>query len=125
MMNHLLVTLAAVIGAQATFYLIQEKHLSPVRASSASTLAFALVTLFLPVAFVTSMNASFFGSTFVGMTAKTRMGRKRVFGASLLFAVIFIFVLPYFQGLGGGLGTAAFIASAIVHATFRIFKKWF
>ena len=125
MMNHLLVTLAAVLGAQVTFYLIQDKHVTPVRASSASTLIFALTTFILPFPFINALQASFFGSTFVGMTAKTRMGRKRVLGASLLFAAIFIFALPLFQGLGGGLGTAAFLASAAVHVAFRIFKKWF
>ncbi|AZZ38258.1 hypothetical protein CIK05_01790 [Bdellovibrio sp. qaytius] len=122
-MINLLVTLVAVLGTQVTFYLIHEKHVSTVRASSGASLAFALVTLLIPVSFITTLQAAFLGSTFVGMTAKSRMGKKRVFCASLLFAMIFILVIPHFQGLGGGLGTAAFISSAIVHIISNMIKK--
>lgn len=122
MMGYLMITFASIVGAQSTFYLIHEKRLSAVRASSGATLVFALCTMFFSYSVIASLQAAFFGATFVGMTSNTRMGRKRVFLASLLFTVIFICVIPSLQGLGGGLGTAAFVSSAVVYFVEKVFR---
>ena len=124
MIVHVLVMLASVLGAQSTFYLIHHKQFSTVRASSGSTLIFALVTSVFSFSFIPVLQASFFGATFVGMTSKSRMGRKRVLVASLAFALIFIFVLPSLKGLGGGLGTAAFVSTTGVYLVSQVWRKF-
>jgi hypothetical protein len=79
------VLLVAALGSGLTFYLIHKKHVSTVRASSASTLVFALSALVLQLPFGNVLPAAFFGATFVGMTDKSRLGAKRVFAASMIF----------------------------------------
>ena len=123
LIHHLMTVFVSVLGAQITFFLVHEKRFSTVRASSAATLVFALLTGFFATDFVLSLQAAFFGSTFVGMTSNSRMGRKRVFLASLLFAAVFICVLPSLKGLGGGLGTAAFVSSTTVYFVEKAIRK--
>ncbi len=123
MILNLMTVLASVFGAQATFFLVHEKRFTAVRASSAATLVFALLTGFWSAPFVMAMQAAFFGSTFVGMTSNSRMGKKRVLLASLLFAFVFICVLPSLKGLGGGLGTAAFVSSTTVYFVEKALRR--
>lgn len=117
------VLLVAVIGAQLTFFLIHKKHISTVRASSASTLIFAVAAWALQFPFGNVLPAAFFGATFVGMTDKSRLGAKRVFAASLIFGLIYTFLIPLAQGFGGGLGAAAFVSCAVVDLTGRFLLK--
>ena len=123
-METALIILASILGAEVTFYLIHAKRVSAVRASSGSTLAFALLTMALPLPLAASVRAAFFGATFVGMTSNTRMGKKRVLAASLLFAAIYILLVPSLKGLGGGLGSAAFVASSAVYGIQKIYSVW-
>lgn len=118
------VLLVAAIGAELTFYLIHKKHVSTVRASSASTLLFALSALVLQLPFGNVLPAAFFGATFVGMTDKSRLGSKRVFAASMIFGMIFTFLIPLAQGFGGGLGAAAFVSCAFVHLAGKAMIKF-
>jgi uncharacterized membrane protein len=117
------VLLIAILGAEITFYLIHKKHISTVRASSASTLIFAVSAVALQLPFGNVLPAAFFGATFVGMTDKSRLGAKRVFAASLIFGLIFTFLIPFAQGFGGGLGAAAFVSCSIVHFAGRFMLK--
>lgn len=117
------VLLVAAIGAEITFYLIHKKHVSTVRASSAATLSFALAAAALNLPFGNVLPAAFFGATFVGMTDKSRMGAKRVFAASVIFGLIFTFLIPLAQGFGGGLGAAAFVSCSVVHFAGRFMMK--
>ncbi|WP_373997818.1 hypothetical protein [Bdellovibrio bacteriovorus] len=116
------VILVSVLGAQATFYLIHERRISTVRASSGPTLLFALIVSLLPITFITTLQAAFFGSTFVGMTDKSRMGKKRVLVSSVIFALIYSFLVPLAKGIGGGLGAAAFVSCAIVFLLAKIVR---
>ena len=117
------VLLVAALGAEITFYLIHRKHISTVRASSASTLVFALAALAIKLPFGNVLPAAFFGATFVGMTDASRLGAKRVFAASVVFGLIFTFLIPLAQGFGGGLGAAAFVSSAAIHFGGRLMTK--
>lgn len=110
----LTVILVSILGAQTTFYLIHEKRFSTVRASSGPTLLFALIVSLWPLTFVTTLQAAFFGATFVGMTDKSRMGKKRVLISSVIFALIYSFLVPMVKDVGGGLGAAAFVSCAVV-----------
>ena len=109
------VILVSILGAQVTFHLTHKGRIPVVRASSASTLIFSLLIGLSNIPFVAVLQAAFFGATFVGMTDKARLGWKRVFVASLIFGVIFIFLIPLAQGIGGGLGAAAFVSSAAAY----------
>ncbi|WII72357.1 hypothetical protein QJS83_00565 [Bdellovibrio sp. 22V] len=113
----------SVIAAELTFFLIHKKQMSTVRASSATSLVFAVLVSALPISFVGALQAAFFGATFVGMTDKSRMGWKRVFMASLIFGLIFTFLIPLVKGYGGGLGAAAFAACAVVYAMDKFVRK--
>ncbi|KYG65843.1 hypothetical protein AZI86_01860 [Bdellovibrio bacteriovorus] len=114
-MTLLAVLLVSIFGAEITFWLIHKKRLSTVRASSLATLVFCLLTMSLASPLILTLQAGFFGATFVGMTDKSRMGWKRVFIASLVFGLIFYFLIPLANGIGGGLGAAAFVACSIIH----------
>lgn len=115
----------AVIGAESTFSLIHRFKMSTIRASCLATLVFCGLLSLIPADFkVMPLQAAFFGATFVGMTDKSRMGAKRVLIASLLFALIYIFLIPLARGFGGGLGAAAFVSCAIIYSLSRyVFKK--
>lgn len=88
------VLVVAALGAEITFFLIHKKHVSTVRASSAATLVFALSALALQFPYGNVLPAAFFGATFVGMTDKSRLGAKRVFVASMIFGLIYTFLIP-------------------------------
>lgn len=122
MIQNLAIASVAAFGAQITFYLIHEKRFSAVRASSSATLVFVLTTMIFSNPLVALLQGAFFGSTFVGMTSKNRLGKKRVLLASIIFAAIYILVLPLFQGIGGGLGTAAFASCAGVYVIDKFFR---
>lgn len=118
------VLLVSIAGAQITYYLIHKKHVSTVRASAAPTLIFAVTVSFLPVPFVGALQAAFFGATFVGMTDKSRLGWKRVLIASLVFGLVFFFLIPLVKGVGGGLGAAAFLSSSCVYTLVKLIKRY-
>ena len=113
MMMYLGIIISSVLGAELTYLAIHKFHLPTVRASSASTLIYALVIQLMHLPFGVSLQAAFFGATFVGMTDKSRLGWKRVLFASLVFAMIYIFLIPLAKGIGGSLGTAAFVSSSV------------
>jgi hypothetical protein len=117
------VLLSAILGAQVTYFLIHKRHMPTVRASSGPALMFALLVGTLNIPFVGALQAAFFGATFVGMTDKSRLGWKRVFLASVIFGLIFTFLIPFAKGIGGGLGAAAFVSSAVVYTIGKIVKK--
>lgn len=118
------VLIASVLGAEITYHLIHKSHWPTVRASSAPTLIFAMLVGTLSIPFVGALQAAFFGATFVGMTDKSRLGWKRVLIASLIFGLLFTFLIPLAKGIGGGLGAAAFVSSAAVYALTKAARPW-
>jgi hypothetical protein len=59
-----------------------------------------------------SLAAALFSGTFLGMTKIERFEKTRYFLlASIVGGIIFIYSQPYFNGLGGKLGSIAFISS--------------
>lgn len=122
-MTFLMILVVSVVGAEVTFWLIHHKHLSTVRASSAATLIFCLLTMGITSPLIAPLQASFFGATFVGMTDKSRLGWKRVFLASLLFGLFFYFLIPLAHGIGGGLGAAAFVSCSLIHLLAKYIRR--
>ena len=68
---------------------------------------------FLPLLFISGnlFAVVAIGASFVGMSNKTRFNDERLILVSgILFALIFIYSAPYFLGVGGKLGTIAFLS---------------
>ena len=121
--QYLGIILASIMGAEITYHAIHKYHLPTVRASSGATLIFATAIHFMHLPFGVSLQAAFFGATFVGMTDKSRLGWKRVLFASLVFAIIYIFLIPLAKGIGGGLGTAAFVSSSVAYGMGKVILR--
>ncbi|XGC79812.1 hypothetical protein ACES2L_10770 [Bdellovibrio bacteriovorus] len=119
------ILISSVLGSQLTYFLVHKKHLTTVRASAAPALIFSLVVSSLPIPFAAPLRAGFLGATFVGMTDKSRLGWKRVFAASVIYGLVFYFLLPLVDGFGGGLGAAAFASCGFIFFLDKVFKKYF
>lgn len=78
------------------------------------TLAFYLMTVPFEFEHKLLLQSAFLGATFVGMSETGKMSEKRLFWASLVYALIFNYVLPFNVGLGGALGFAAFTSCLFV-----------
>lgn len=109
-----LILLVTVVGTQLTRWMIKEKELSPIRASTMLTLVFILMTYPFQFEDKIMLQSAFLGATFVGMSEVEKMSEKRLFFASIIYAQLFYFVLPYNVGLGGALGFAAFSSCLLV-----------
>lgn len=103
-----LILLVTVVGTQLTRWMIKEKKLSPIRASTMLTLTFILMTYPFEFELKLMLHSAFLGATFIGMSEVEKMSEKRLFFASIIYCQLFYFVLPYNVGLGGALGFAAF-----------------
>ncbi|MFM6927890.1 MAG: hypothetical protein ACKOX6_05460 [Bdellovibrio sp.] len=123
-MKELMICLVAAFGAEITFALIHRFRFSTIRASTLPTLFFAAGIYFANFPEQRVFQAAFFGATFVGMTDKSRLGWKRVLIASQIFAFCYIFLIPFAQGFGGGLGASAFLSCAIVLGMSRLKDLW-
>lgn len=123
-MTGLLICLVAACGAEVTFALIHRFRFSTIRASTLSTLVFAGIIFIANFPDQRILQAAFFGATFVGMTDKSRLGWKRVLIASQIFALCYLFLIPFAQGIGGGLGASAFLSCAIVLGISRLRDLW-
>ncbi|WP_413578044.1 hypothetical protein ACLVWU_05870 [Bdellovibrio sp. HCB290] len=117
------VLLVAAISSQITYYLIHHKHWPTVRASAFPTLVFVILLQISGINWDGTLQGAFFGATFVGMTDKSRLGWKRVLIASMVFGMIFTFLIPLARGIGGGLGAAAFASCSAVYFLTKIAKK--
>jgi hypothetical protein len=117
------VMLVAALSAQVTYYLIHIKHWPTVRASALPTLIFVVILQHSGINWDGALQAAYFGATFVGMTDKSRLGWRRVLIASLIFSLVFTFLIPYAKGIGGGLGAAAFASCSVVYFLTNAVKK--
>jgi hypothetical protein len=118
------VLLVSAISAQITYYLIHQKHWPTVRASAFPTLIFVIFLKISGINWDGALQAAFFGATFVGMTDKSRLGWRRVLIASMIFGLIFTFLIPLARGIGGGLGAAAFASCSVIYILTNLAKKF-
>ncbi|WP_413560632.1 hypothetical protein [Bdellovibrio sp. HCB209] len=118
------VLLVSMVSAQITYHLIHKWHWATIRASALPTLIFVILLSLLDINLDGALRAAFFGATFVGMTDKSRLGWRRVLLASIIFGLVFTFLIPLAKGIGGGLGAAAFAGSAVVYALTNFVKKF-
>jgi hypothetical protein len=113
----------SIASAQLTYYIVKRTHWSPVRTSAATALTFALIVHLLDLPKHETLAAAFLGSSFLGMANQETFSERDLFFGSWIFALIFQFVLPFNIGLGGALGTAAFITCAVVRGSYLLAMK--
>jgi len=106
--------LIALLGAFLTFYLAKHNRFDGIRASaSLSIIAYLILSAL-------NLNPDlysvvFFGGTFIGMSAPYRFGIYTVASSSILFSLLFEYLVPKLDGYGGALGISAFLSVCICH----------
>ncbi|MBQ4856934.1 hypothetical protein [Pseudoalteromonas sp. MMG007] len=106
--------LIALLGAFLTFYLAKHNRFDGIRASaSLSIIAYLILSAL-------NLNPNlysvvFFGGTFIGMSAPHRFGVYTVASSSILFSLLFEYLVPKLDGYGGALGISAFLSVCICH----------
>jgi hypothetical protein len=112
-MTHLIEFLIIFSGAIITFKLSSLRFIGPIRASSGTTLIFALIVKLFPFEWPTYTEVLFFGGTFIGMTGVERMFRFTLPLSCVLFNIYFFSITPYLKGIGGALGLGAFLSVSL------------
>jgi len=106
--------LLVLLGAFLTFYLAKHSRFDGVRASS--SLSIIAYLIFSALNLNPDLYAIvFFGGTFIGMSAPHRFGIYTVASSSILFSILFEFLVPKLDGYGGALGISAFLSVCICH----------
>ncbi|MEL0647938.1 hypothetical protein V6248_10940 [Pseudoalteromonas agarivorans] len=106
--------LIALLGSFLTFYLAKHNRFDGIRASaSLSIIAYLILSTL-------NLNPNlysvvFFGGTFIGMSAPHRFGVYTVASSSILFSLLFEYLVPKLDGYGGALGISAFLSVCICH----------
>jgi hypothetical protein len=103
----------ALVATFGTHHLAQNNKIGSVRASSLLTLAFCLITYPISYELIPSLQAAFFGASFVGMASPTRLSKIQLFIASIVFSFIYVFLIHHLKGIGGALGFSAFVSCLI------------
>lgn len=111
-MNTFLIILFSCLGAVSTYLFALKTKQSPVLSSSLVSLIVAcFLWSLLPIIGETTIRTLalvFFGGSFVGMSAdKVIKSTANVFGAGLIFGIIYVLTTKLFVGYGGGLGFKA------------------
>lgn len=98
----------SLFGTVITYWLNNKKGYGSIKASAIPTFIIAIPLQLIPVSgFVALVPIVFFGSTFVGMSNDKTIGWISVITSSVLYAITFHFIHPYFNGYGGALGATA------------------
>lgn len=98
----------SLLGTILTYWLNNKKGYGPIKASAIPSFLVAIPLQILPISgFLASIPIIYFGASFVGMTNEKTLGWIPIIVASILYALTFHFIHPYFNGYGGTLGTAA------------------
>ena len=113
----------AVICTNVTSWLIRKKQVPPVRASSMLTLFTVSTIMLINRDYGNQFAPVILGSTFVGMSESHRLRLKSLTFASLVFSLVFYFVVPYNPGFGGALGLAAFTSCILIYGMKNLLNK--
>ena len=113
MVIFLLYLSVALVATFGTNHLAQNNKIGSVRASSLLTLAFCLITYSISLEMIPSLQAAFFGASFVGMASPERLSKIQLFIASIVFSFIYVFLIHHVKGIGGALGFSAFVSCLI------------
>lgn len=104
----LFLVITSLFGTTITYWLNNKRGCGPIKASAIPTFIVAIPLQLIPVSgFIALVPVVFFGATFVGMSNDKTIGWVAVILSSVLYAIIFYFIYPYFNGYGGSLGATA------------------
>jgi len=114
-MEIIIFILVGVLGATLPYYLHRKFNVEPVKASALPSLIVGLIFYFSPTILSKSLHFHipilFFGASFVGMVSKKILpGYLQVASAGIIFTLLYLNASSFFNGYGGGLGTAACIS---------------
>ena len=116
----------SVVAAVLTYVMSIRLRQGPVLGSAFMGFYLGAVLMFFP-AVPAVLPVVAIGATFVGMSNMARLPHEGYVAlGGVLFALLFIFSAPYFNGAGGKLGTIAFISSlsiAACHTTINHFMN--
>lgn len=114
-MKFLMIALVAQVSTQLTHYLIVEKNFGSIRASTLVTLVFIAFTTPFNFEINPTLHAVCLGATFVGMTDPKRLSIWKLALASVAFSIVFSKLIQHLNGLGGALGTSAFVSCLLIY----------
>lgn len=103
-----------IIGGLGTFFFSRISMVGSIRASAILSLGFIGMTRYLN--YMLDLNIPelshtvFFGASFVGMASPARFKWDQILKASLLFGLMYVYLIPFFDGIGGTLGASAFLS---------------
>jgi hypothetical protein len=114
-MKFVMIAVVAQFSTQLTHYLIVEKKMGSIRASSLVTLLFIALSTPFNFEMNPTLHAVCLGASFVGMTDPKRLSTWHLGLASVAFSIVFSNLLHYLKGLGGALGSSAFISCLLIY----------
>lgn len=114
-MTFIMIALVAQLSTQATHYLIVERKMESIRASTMVTLLFIVFSSPFKFDINPTLHAVCLGASFVGMTEPSRLNIWRLSLASMAFSIVFSTLIHHLDGLGGALGTSAFISCIFIY----------
>ncbi len=115
------IILLSIIGANLTHYIAHKNNIGAIRASAGLTILFVFINNFF--LFSLQAQAIFFGATFVGMASKKRMGHRSISLASFIYSLVIFYLIGFAKGMGGALGTSAFIGCSTTAFFIYFYKK--
>jgi hypothetical protein len=102
------IIITSLFGTIITYWLNNKRGYGPIKASAIPAFIVAVPLQIVSVSgFIALVPIVFFGASFVGMSNDKTMGWIAVITSSVLYAIIFYFIHPYFNGYGGALGATA------------------
>jgi hypothetical protein len=104
---------AHMIGAVATYFLVQQLHFTSVVAAATIGLLGYFGSIFLVKNQHIDLAPNIYSGTFVGMTSAAVLSAPWVALAGTFSGVLFIFLSSRFNGYGGKLGSVAFMSTVI------------
>lgn len=106
--------LIALLGAFLTFFLARHNLFNAIRASASLSIIAYLIFYALDLK-PEHYSILFFGGTFIGMSAPHRFGVFTLTSSSIIFAILFEYLVPKIDDFGGALGMSAFLSVCICH----------
>jgi hypothetical protein len=115
MYNISVLLLVGFLGSVITFYMNEGLKQGPVRSSAVLSLLVGLYFYFFPGAMdsylVKNIPIVFIGTSFIGMVSARLLANYLLIGlAGIIFCLIYLNTSQFFNGYGGGIGTASAIA---------------
>lgn len=125
--HNIIYILVSQVATISTNLCIRKNKLNSIQSSTITTLIF--YTLLLSINYYHSIEINklltiFFGATFVGMSSPQKISFFELFISSLLFTLLFIFLIPLLSGIGGALGLSAFLSVFKVNSVKKIIWKF-